>query len=177
MRLTDDRYVQERQRLELGLRLLRREARSGTIRQCTGMSEDRIRKLYRTYLQGQTPARSRRKRGRAPQESSLFLRNTSTHLESSLLAGALQSLELAVHADSRPQRTMLMAERCCDAFDYYRQLLDDPQLCFEHAWLLMLALQRGVELVLRPCSHCRAPVLQDLFARCRPCPFCDHKPG
>ena len=45
MRVSDDRYTRDRQRLDLGLRLIRHEARTFTIRQLTGLSDDRIRKI------------------------------------------------------------------------------------------------------------------------------------
>jgi hypothetical protein len=50
MRISEDRYDRDRQRLELALRLLTHEARTQTIRVWTGLSDDRIRKLYRSYL-------------------------------------------------------------------------------------------------------------------------------
>ena len=50
MRLTDDRYALERSQFELALRMIRHEARTRTIRSCTGLSDDRIRKLYATYF-------------------------------------------------------------------------------------------------------------------------------
>ena len=43
MRLTDDRYANERTQFELALRMIRHEARTRTIRECTGLSDDRIR--------------------------------------------------------------------------------------------------------------------------------------
>ena len=50
MRISDDRYSRERQRFEVALRFIRYEARTHTIRAWTGLSDDRIRKLYRSYL-------------------------------------------------------------------------------------------------------------------------------
>ena len=47
MRITDDRYTRDRLRLDLALRLIRHEARTRTIRNWTGLTDDRIRKLYR----------------------------------------------------------------------------------------------------------------------------------
>ena len=60
MRLTDDRYANERTQFELALRMIRHEARTRTIRECTGLSDDRIRKLYCTYFRnsGVTGTRS-----------------------------------------------------------------------------------------------------------------------
>ena len=56
MRLTDDRYAGERSQFELALRMIRHEARTRTIRDCTGLSDDRIRKLYSTYFRDPSPS-------------------------------------------------------------------------------------------------------------------------
>jgi hypothetical protein len=50
MRVSDDRYTRDRQRLDLALRLIHHEARTFTIRQWTGLSDDRIRNIQRCYL-------------------------------------------------------------------------------------------------------------------------------
>ena len=47
MRLTDNRYASERSQFELALRMIHHEARTRTIKECTGLSDDRIRKLTR----------------------------------------------------------------------------------------------------------------------------------
>jgi hypothetical protein len=52
MRISDDRYSRERQSLDLALRFLRHEARTQTIRTWTGLTDDRIRNLYRSYMSG-----------------------------------------------------------------------------------------------------------------------------
>jgi hypothetical protein len=48
MRISDDRYDRERSSLDLALKFLRHEARTRTIRSWTGLSDDRIRNLYRS---------------------------------------------------------------------------------------------------------------------------------
>ena len=50
MRISDDRYDRERSSLDLALQFLRHEARTQTIRLWTGLSDDRIRNLYRSYM-------------------------------------------------------------------------------------------------------------------------------
>jgi len=50
MRISDDRYSRDRQRLDLALRFIHHEARTRTIRVWTGLTDDRIRKLYRSYV-------------------------------------------------------------------------------------------------------------------------------
>ena len=67
MRVSDDRYTRDRQRLDLALRLIRHEARTFTIRQWTGLSDDRIRKLYRSYVMNQDVLIKLRHRGKSPQ--------------------------------------------------------------------------------------------------------------
>ncbi len=60
MRISEDRYDRDRQRLELALRFLTHEARTQTIRHWTGLSDDRIRKLYwRTPIESFGATKSR----------------------------------------------------------------------------------------------------------------------
>ena len=66
MRITDCRYDRDRQRLEVARRLIGHEARTHTIRHCTGLSGDRIRKLYRNYPTDSPGQRVRRRRGKSP---------------------------------------------------------------------------------------------------------------
>ena len=49
MRIFDARYVRDRVRYDLALRLIRLEARTGTIRRWTGLTDERIRTLCRSY--------------------------------------------------------------------------------------------------------------------------------
>ncbi|MGW8367751.1 MAG: hypothetical protein ACWGPN_03610, partial [Gammaproteobacteria bacterium] len=62
MNTSEERYVGERQRVDLAVRMIAHEARTGTIRGCTGLSEDRIRKLYSHYFRGGGDATVRRRR-------------------------------------------------------------------------------------------------------------------
>jgi hypothetical protein len=50
MRATDDRYRAEQAKFDLAMRMIRHEARTGTIRYFTGLNDDRIRKLYTSYF-------------------------------------------------------------------------------------------------------------------------------
>jgi hypothetical protein len=50
MRISDDRYSPERLCLDLALRFLRHEARPQTIQTRMGLTDDRIRNLYRSYM-------------------------------------------------------------------------------------------------------------------------------
>ena len=64
MRISDDRYNRDRLRLDLALRFMRHEARTHTIRKWTGLTDDRIRKLYRSYFSIAQPVP--RHRGKSP---------------------------------------------------------------------------------------------------------------
>ena len=75
MRITDDRYNRDWQRFDLALRLISHEARTCTIRIWTGLSDDRIRKLYKSYLAHSGGVRVSRHRGKPPTQVNFFQRN------------------------------------------------------------------------------------------------------
>ena len=85
MRLTDDRYAAERSQFELALRMIRHEARTRTIRECTGLSDDRIRKLYTTYFRNTGATDVRRRRGKSPRQVSRFVKNPHNQLQATTL--------------------------------------------------------------------------------------------
>ena len=85
MRLTDDRYAAERSQFELALRMIRHEARTRTIRECTGLSDDRIRKLYATYFRNTGASDVRRRRGKSPQQIMRFVRKPENQLQATTL--------------------------------------------------------------------------------------------
>src|SRR5262249_37146743 len=88
MRISDDRYSRERARMELALRFLAHEARTQTIRAWTGLSDDRIRKLYRSYM-SQARRHLPRHRGKSPHQIAYFTRSLRLQEETALLAGVL----------------------------------------------------------------------------------------
>ena len=85
MRLTDDRYANERTQFELALRMIRHEARTRTIRECTGLSDDRIRKLYSTYFRNSGVTGVRRRRGKSPRQITRFVKNADHQLRATTL--------------------------------------------------------------------------------------------
>ena len=50
MRILDNRYSRDLRRHDLALRMIRHELRTATIIAWTGLSETRIRGLYRSYI-------------------------------------------------------------------------------------------------------------------------------
>src|SRR5690554_6926022 len=93
MRATDHRYRGEKARFELALRMIGHEARTGTIRFWTGLSDDRIRKLYTSYFKfGEAPVR--RRRGRSPSQVAPLIKTPLRALESGVFANLLLANEL-----------------------------------------------------------------------------------
>jgi hypothetical protein len=176
MRISDDRYNRDRQRLDIAMHFIRHEARTHTIRQWTGLTDDRIRKLYRSYLQ-EGGCRIARHRGKSPQQAAYFLRTARLRHE----AGALASLCCLVgvlerhqgRAGAPPLAGVTRAAALCQAYDVYQAIVATPGIGFEHAVLLVNALARGSELALRDCHGCGALLVVDSLAlrpaRCALC--------
>lgn len=158
MRVTDDRYSRDRLRYDLAVRLIRHEARTQTIRQWTGLTDDRIRKLYRSYVRAGDGACVRRHRGKSPRQVSYFARSRALLQDTACLAsvlsmfGVLPAQRLADAARTLP--CVARGELLCDAFETYREIAHEPQITFEHAAFLAVALAAGAEIRVLQCRHC-----------------------
>ena len=178
MRLTDDRYAGERSQFELALRMIGHEARTRTIKQCTGLSDDRIRKLYSTYFRGRTDIR--RRRGKSPRQVQYYVKNPVHQLQATTLvalfcAGFLIRIDEddKVHA-SWPRPDVEYGHRVCRAYESYLLLHDDAALNFEWAWNLLQCITYNDELYLAACDGCGARYVQDAYALDnRTCPTCE----
>jgi hypothetical protein len=195
MRISDDRYSRERLRMELALRFLKHEARTQTIRAWTGLSDDRIRKLYRSYL-SQSRRYLPRHRGKSPQQVSYFTRSQRLQHETAVLASVLSLLGVLPAAAAAAGASgvagagaaagagslgtgaplpppLARGEQLCQAFEAYRMLLPSAQITFEHAVFLATALTRGDQLRLAGCSGCGSLMVAERFAlrsqRCHHC--------
>ena len=104
------------------------EARTRTIRECTGLSDDRIRKVYATYFRDSGTDAVRRRRGKSPQQIGLFVKNPQNQLEATTLVALFcASLLLRVNRDTsvracwprrvstsrRSARSTRASSRCC----------------------------------------------------------------
>lgn len=178
MRVTDHRYGRDLVRFDLAMRMIQHEARTCTIRLCTGLTDDRIRKLYRSYLQGDLGAGLKRRRGKSPRQIAYFTRNTDTQLEASLLASIYASLGLLRGYNAASARALEYGQLFCDAYEAYLQIWAGDTLSFEHAWFLLCALVQGDELHLTDCGRCRAPYVRDACdLKMNLCPSCRTKQG
>ncbi|MCK6369828.1 MAG: flagellar transcriptional regulator FlhC [Gammaproteobacteria bacterium] len=182
MRVTDHRYRTEIDRFNLAVRMIGHEARTGTIRACTGFSEDRIRKIYNYYFRTGDGTVVRRRRGKSPTRIRHFVDSTARQLEASLLAGLFVLCAAAqVSAEGRVERPggadrVALGERVCQAFEAYRNLFPEPRLSFEWAWNLYHALADSHDLYLAQCEICGGRYVQDAYALdYGRCPFCEMK--
>jgi hypothetical protein len=177
MRIHDDRYSRERLRFHVALRFIRLEARTRTIRQWTGLSDDRIRKLCRGYTReadGRWPVRHR---GKSPQQPAYFTRSARARQEAAVLASLyclLGALPLqASAAAAQGPASLGRGELLCQAYEAYRALIAAPLISFEHAVFLLSALWSGQELVLSACEECSALLVADRWSlrvpRCSVC--------
>ncbi len=164
MRISDHRYSRDLFRLDLALRFIRHEARTQTIRAWTGLSDDRIRKMYREYVKASGFAVSR-PRGKSPQQSAFFTRSPRLKEESSFLASVCSLLGVLPPAGTpfnpKALASLTRGELLCQAFEVYKQLMPSHGISFEHTVFLVTALARGDELVLSKCGGCGALIVSD----------------
>lgn len=177
MRISDDRYSRDRSRFDVAMQFIRNEARTHTIRTWTGLSDDRIRKLYRSYLCDPRAKPLIRHRGKSPQQTGFFMRSARSRQEAALFAslcclvGALPEGPAPELLDTLP--SLGRGELLCHAYAVYRSLLPETMISFEHAVFLLTALVRGDELVLSACRECSAVLIIDRWSlrapRCSQC--------
>lgn len=169
MRVSDDRYTRDRNKLDLAWRLIHHEARTFTIRQWTGLSDDRIRKLYRSYCQERQRESVARHRGKSPRQAAYFFK----HAERTFQAAQLASLFI-MHGllciDAHGVRggyrlgSLDSGAVLCAAYEEYLRLHSPALISFEHAWFLLLALSRRDEIGLVRCPGCAGMRLVDVLS-------------
>lgn len=175
MRATDDRYRGEQARFELAMRMIRHEARTGTIRYFTGLNDDRIRKLYTTYFKF-SEAPVRRQRGRSPTRVAPLVRTPQRALESGVLANLLFANGL-LSVDDPPGPSLKgnidLGHRFCDCFETFDWFVPRSSLSFEWGWNLLVSMRRGDELGIAHCNACSICYVFDILSLPRPaCPAC-----
>ena len=181
MRISDDRYSREQLCLDLALRFLRHEARTQTIRIWTGLTDDRIRNLYRSYMSGGAQFVPRH-RGKSPHQVAYFMRSLRIQWETAQLASLLSLVGLVPTqpgleaANSLP--CVARGQRLCYAFETYQIGIPTAQISFEHAVFLAMALARGDQLRLGSCRECRGMLVLERFPiRDRRCQYCTNPPA
>jgi len=179
MRLTDDRYSGERSQFELALRMIRHEARTRTIRECTGLSDDRIRKLYARYFRDGGGSGVKRRRGKSPRQVTRYVKNADNQLQATTLVALFAAgLLVRIDGDDRvhacwPRPDVEFGHRLCRAYETYLLISERPTLGFEWAWNLLQCISMNDELYLAVCASCDARYVQDAYALDhKTCPVC-----
>ena len=176
MRISDDRYSRDRLRLDLALRFIHHEARTHTIRAWTGLTDDRIRKLYRTYLYEAGGAKVARHRGKSPRQAAFFTRSLRMRREAAVFASVsslfglitpqtITVLPIGRRLGARQSApTVARGALLCEAFEAYTALMGESQISFEHAVFLLGALLAGDELRVAHCRDCSGVLVTDRLA-------------
>jgi len=175
MHISDDRYFRDRQRHDLALRMIRHEARTCTIKACTGLTQDRIRRLCKTYEGHLATSPMRRRRGKSPRQLAFFTRNAHLQFESSCLTSVFSAFGLLRGSQHEGVESMSLeyGTLFCDAFETHRQLSRWTMITFEHAWFLLQQLNDGRALKLIRCRDCLGQFLHDpLNVAAYSCPTC-----
>jgi hypothetical protein len=195
MRISDDRYSRDRLRLDLALRFIHHEARTHTIRAWTGLTDDRIRKLYRTYLYEAGGATVARHRGKSPKQAAFFTRSLRMRREAAVFASVSslfglitpQTITITTSAAvptvapaPEPAPTVARGALLCETFEAYTALMGESQISFEHAVFLLGALLAGDELRVAHCRDCSGVLVTDRLALripvCNECSATDPHP-
>lgn len=172
MHIDNELYFCERERHDLALRMIRHEARTCTIKTCTGLSEDRIRRLCKAYAAHNQVSPIRR-RGKAPSRIAFFTRNAQVLFESACLTSVFYAFGLLRQPWTRSSEHLSLEYGAlfCDAFETHRQLARSSEISFEHAWFLLQQLNAGGALHLIRCRHCHGRYLR-AAGHAVSCPTC-----
>lgn len=181
MRVTQSRYDGELDRFHLAIRMLGLQARTSTIGRYTGLSSDRIRKAYISYVAEHGKNKlPRRKRGRPPSRVAHFFKTRHRHCESTVLVSLFMHAGLLV--PDGPARCMVpgtlsllsQGRRLCDAYEMHRRMMPGGEMSLELAATLLRALGETHEMVITECEYCGALYVHDAYALdYGRSPFCD----
>jgi hypothetical protein len=158
------------------LRFLTHEARTQTIRVWTGLSDDRIRKLYRSYL-SRAGCYVPRHRGKSPHQAAYFTRTLKIQQETAVLASFFALAGLVPAEPSIAAGTTLpditRGHALCTAFETHVVMIPAASISFEYAVFLADCLARGDQLRLGRCSDCGGMIVVERFPiRERRCQHC-----
>jgi hypothetical protein len=180
MRVSEDRYSRDIRRIHLARRLIRYEVRTQWICQWTGLTQNRVRNLCRSYTRELGSAA--RHRGPSPNQVQNFVRSGALRNEASALGGLGRVLGV-IPAQPVPEARktlpgVALGERLCQALELYRRIVPESQFTMEQFILLVIELARGQEFELGFCQDCNGVLLVDqLGAYRRRCYACHQVPA
>jgi hypothetical protein len=175
MRISEDRYSRDLRRIQLAQRLIRHEVRTQSVCAWTGLSDERIRNLCRSY--GASVAGAQRHRGPSPKRLASFLRSPRLKSEASVL-GALAYALSVIPPERIPNARRNLpgieaGERLCHAFELYRRIVPQSHVSLDQLILLVGALAEGTDLAVGHCGQCHGALLLDPLSNTRRlCPTC-----
>jgi hypothetical protein len=179
-------HDEQRDRLEVAVRMIGHEARTCTIKVCTGLSDDRIRRLYATHFKDDPNVR--RQRGKSPSRTRVFVKNSMYQCEAGTLVAVFAAFDIIRLATSGrvvnllESSPLLLGRRLCLAYETYLELHAHAvrHLSFERAFSLLRALISGEELVLMACRECQGLYVHHLLevdpGRCACCKLTGRAP-
>jgi hypothetical protein len=166
MRILDNRYSRDLRRHDLALRMIRHEVRTVTIRAWTGLSDTRIRSLFRSYL---PQLGARRHRGPPPRRIEPILRSKTLNGEAAALAGLCLAIGVLpaqqLTNSKRELPSLTTGERLCYAFELYRQMVPQPLITLDQLVLLVMRLAERIEVALSRCDACDGAILVMLMQK------------
>jgi hypothetical protein len=176
MRISEDRYSHELEGIDIALRFVKHQARTQTICDWTGLSGDRIRSLYLTYVRP-SPDYVPRPRGRSPYKITQFIRSQRHQDETTTLARMLSLLGAVPPAPGQHPRLVLpdpgRAHLICFGYEMYKAHTLDPIFSFEHAIFLTQHLVSASYLGLDNCMECEGLVISEHFIKgLKCCTYC-----
>ncbi|MGH8254607.1 MAG: hypothetical protein ACRET0_00125 [Steroidobacteraceae bacterium] len=165
MRAIKRRYEKEIQCLSLAARMVAHEARTQTIRRWSGVSEARVRELYRAYARERGDRYAVRHRGPAPRQPAYFLRTAHIRGDAGALAALCSLLEVIPPQPMPNARRELpnlpRGELLCRAYEMFTEMVGESDLTLEHAALLVTAIAQGTQLRIGHCVHCGGAIVFD----------------
>ena len=165
MRIWGHRYSRDLQRFNLALRMIAHEVRTSTISEWTGLHEDRIRTLYRSYYSEHGGSLSGRRRGPSPQSLSFFFGSARSRSESAAVVGLCYLLDvLPTETVANPRRDLPdvpRGQRLCVAYEMYLELVPRTVMTLEHVVLLIMTVAKGHEFRAGHCVSCGGVIVID----------------
>jgi len=174
------RYETDLLRMSVAKKMVAHEARTRTIQRWCGLSEGRVRELYRSWAQDRGFRYAVRHRGPTPHQPALFLKTSRLRSEAAALAALCGLYEIIPRqplANVRRELPNLQrGERLLRAYETFLSLIGRTEITLEQTVLLLTAVTQGTVLRLGHCVHCGAAIVFDPNdRRRRACGRCDHR--
>ena len=175
------RYETDMLRISVAKRMVTHEARLSTVRRWCGVSEARVRELYRNWAHERGVRYAVRHRGPIPRQPAIFLRSAQVRSEAAALSALCGLFEIIpARALANPRRelpNLQRGEQLLRAYELFLSVVGSSAISLDQALLLLTAITQASALRLGHCAHCGAAIVFDPNdTRRRSCGRCDHKP-